>query len=133
MQENDFKVKDDSIINIDAEERIEKFEKLKKRLSLINYYIETKTNPKWMTVKYLPVLPPNLRPVVKLQDKTIIITELNFLYSKIINSNNKLIILKKMRVPETFLTKEINLLKENVGNLLGNQKVKSNSKRLLKY
>lgn len=86
-----------------------------------------------MTVKYLPVLPPNLRPVVKLQDKTIIITELNFLYSKIINSNNKLIILKKMRVPETFLTKEINLLKENVGNLLGNQKVKSNSKRLLKY
>lgn len=85
-----------------------------------------------MTIKYLPVLPPNLRPVVKLQDKTIIITELNLLYSKIININNKIIKLKKMSVPDNFLTKDINTLQETVTNLLDNGKNKNNT-RFLKF
>ena len=81
-----------------------------------------------MTIKYLPVLPPNLRPVVKLQDKTIIITELNLLYAKIININNKLVKLKKMFVPDNFLKKEINLLQESVTNLLDGKKNKNNAR-----
>ena len=52
----------------------------------MNYFVQTKTKPSWMTIKYLPVLPPNLRPIVKLQDKTIIVTDVNFLYGNIINS-----------------------------------------------
>lgn len=75
-----------------------------------------------MTIKYLPVLPPNIRPIVRLQDKTIITTDLNFLYSKIIESNNKIIKLRKMSVPETFLNNEKYLLQEAVDKLINNEK-----------
>jgi DNA-directed RNA polymerase subunit beta' len=80
-----------------------------------------------MTIKYLPVLPPNLRPIVKLQDNTIITTDLNFFYSKIIDSNNKIIKLRKMSVPETFLNNEKLILQENVDKLINNE-VKKNTK-----
>lgn len=92
------------------------------RLKLINYFIQTKTNPEWMVIKYLPVLPPNIRPIVKLQDKTVIVTDLNFLYSKIIESNNKLLKLRKMSVPENFLNNEKNSLQETIDNLIDNDK-----------
>lgn len=81
-----------------------------------------------MTIKYLPVLPPNLRPIVKLQDKTIIATDLNFLYGKIIETNNKIIKLRKMAVPEKFLNNEKNFLQENIDNLIDNEaKITKNS------
>lgn len=73
-------------------------------------------------IKYLPVLPPNIRPIVKLQDKTIITTDLNFLYSNIINSNNKIIKLRKMSVPETFLNNEKNILQDKIDKLINNEK-----------
>nr|AEW13012.1 RNA polymerase beta' subunit [Strombomonas acuminata] len=76
------------------------------RLKLINHFIQTKSNPHWMIIYNLPVLPPNLRPVVKLQDKTLITTDLNFLYAKIVNINNKINKLRKMLVPEPFLINE---------------------------
>jgi DNA-directed RNA polymerase subunit beta' len=86
-----------------------------------------------MTIKYLPVIPPNLRPIIKLQDKTIIITDLNILYNKIINTNNKLKKIKRMLVPENFLHNELNSLQENVNLLIDNkknQKLKSITNRL---
>lgn len=92
------------------------------RLKIINYFLNTKTNPEWMTIKYLPVLPPNIRPIVKLQDKTIIATDLNFIYGKIIESNNKVIKLRKMSVPEKFLNSEKNFLQETVDRLIDNNK-----------
>lgn len=81
-----------------------------------------------MTIKYLPVLPPNLRPIVKLQDKTIIATDLNFLYSKIIETNNKIIKLRKMSVPEKFLNNEKNFLQESVNKLINNEKQNTKNK-----
>lgn len=75
-----------------------------------------------MTIKYLPVLPPNIRPIVKLQDKTIIATDLNFLYGKIIETNNKIIKLRKMSVPEKFLNNEKNSLQETINRLIDNDK-----------
>ena len=81
-----------------------------------------------MTIKYLPVIPPNLRPIVKLQDKTIIITDLNILYSKIINTNNKLKKIKRMLVPENFLHNELNALQEDVNLLIDNKKNKNKQK-----
>lgn len=96
------------------------------RLKLINSFIQSKSLPKWMTIKYLPVLPPNLRPIVKLHDNTIITTDLNFLYSKIVNSNNKIIKLRSMNVPETFLNNEKYLLQETVDKLINNEKVVKN-------
>ena len=90
----------------------------KNRLKLINFFIQTKTSPSWMTIIYLPILPPNLRPIVKLQDKTIITTDLNYTYGKIIESNNKIKKLRKMSVPEVFLTNEKNILQIKVDNLI---------------
>lgn len=87
-----------------------------------------------MTIKYLPVLPPNLRPIVKLQDKTIITTDLNLLYLKIINSNNKLLKLRKMYVPENFLNNEKTILQETVDNLINNEKTNNILKvKIIKY
>lgn len=80
-----------------------------------------------MTIKYLPVLPPNLRPIVKLQDKTIIVTDVNFLYGNIINSNNKIIKLRKMYVPERFLNNEKFILQDKVDKLINNEKTPTNS------
>lgn len=94
----------------------------KNRLKLINDFIQTKSLTNWMTIKYLPVLPPNIRPIVRLQDKTIITTDLNFLYSKIIDSNNKIVKLRKMSVPEAFLNNEKYLLQEAVDKLINNEK-----------
>lgn len=74
-----------------------------------------------MTIKYLPVLPPNLRPIVTLQDRKLITTDLNFLYSKIINLNNKIKRLKKMGIFENFLNSENTLLQEAVDNLIDNE------------
>ena len=95
---------------------------------MINYFIQTKTQPNWMTIKYLPVLPPNLRPIVQLKDKAVITTDLNYLYSNIVNSNNKILKLRKMSVPEKFLNSEKYILQIKVDNLINPSKnKKSNS------
>lgn len=94
----------------------------KRRLKLINSFIKTKSKPSWMTLKYLPVLPPNIRPIVRLQDKTLITTDLNFLYAKIININIKITKLRLMRIPEMFLNNEKNTLQETVDRLINNEK-----------
>lgn len=75
-----------------------------------------------MILKYLPVLPPNIRPIVRLQDKTLITTDLNFLYAKIININIKITKLRLMRIPEIFLNNEKNTLQETVDRLINNEK-----------
>lgn len=83
-----------------------------------------------MTIKFLPILPPNLRPIVKLKDKAIITTDLNKLYSNIISSNNKITKLRKMYVPESFLTNEKSILQNKVDKLIGNEKQKITNKSL---
>jgi DNA-directed RNA polymerase subunit beta' len=75
-----------------------------------------------MIIRYLPVLPPNIRPIVKLKDKTLITTDLNFLYSNIINSNNKIKKIRKMSVPEIFLKREKTILQEKVDKLIVDEK-----------
>lgn len=75
-----------------------------------------------MTLIYLPVLPPNLRPILKLQDGTIVTADINFLYSKILNCNNRIEKLKKMQVSEIFLKNEKSLLQESVDSLIENGK-----------
>lgn len=92
-------------------------------------FLETKTSPEWMTFKILPVLPPNIRPIVKLEDKRIITTDLNQLYSQIININNKITKLKKMMIKGKYLNNEKNILQENVNELItNNKKIKINKR-----
>lgn len=76
------------------------------------------------------MLPPNLRPIVKLKDKRIITTDLNLLYSNIINSNNKIKKLRKMYVPEKFLNSEKNTLQTKIDQLIGIKKSTSITKNV---
>lgn len=79
-----------------------------------------------MTFKILPVLPPNIRPIIKLEDKRIITTDLNQLYSKIININNKITKLKKMLIQGKYLNNEKSILQESVNELIvNNEKIKT--------
>jgi len=106
-----------------------KFETYSKKLKINNYFLETKTLPEWMTIKILPVLPPNIRPIIKLEDKRVITTDLNQLYSKIININNKITKLKKMLIQEKYLNNEKSILQDNVNELiLQNKKIKTNQR-----
>jgi DNA-directed RNA polymerase subunit beta' len=82
-----------------------------------------------MTIKYLPVMPPNLRPIIQLKEKVIITTDLNLFYSNIINSNNKIKKLKKMSVPEMFLNGEKNILQNKVDKLIISNKNDKINKR----
>lgn len=98
-----------------------------KKLKITNCFLETKIQPHWMTFKFLPVLPPNIRPIVKLEDKRIITTDLNQLYSKIININNKISKLKKMMIQKKYLNNEKLVLEESVSELIINsEKTKTN-------
>nr|YP_009145380.1 RNA polymerase beta' subunit [Cryptoglena skujai]AKL39005.1 RNA polymerase beta' subunit [Cryptoglena skujai] len=98
----------------------------KNRIKILNHFLTNKVSPHWMTIKFLPVLPPNIRPIVRLKDKTIITTDLNFLYAKIIDINNKINKLRKMSVPENFLNNEKLLLQENVDKLINSETSKNN-------
>lgn len=103
--------------------------KLINRYKLINHFIETKTKPEWMTIKFLPVLPPELRPIMKLQDNVIVSSDFNILYGKIINSNNRILQLKSMKINEKFLKKEKQILQEAIDSLI--DKSQNNNKKKL--
>jgi DNA-directed RNA polymerase subunit beta' len=98
-----------------------KIRNYKKKLKVLNYFIQTKIQPHWMTIKYLPVLPPNIRPIIKLTDNTIFTSDLNFIYIDIINNNNKINKLRKMLIPETFLHFEKKLLQGKIDKLIMNE------------
>lgn len=89
---------------------------------MLNFFLETNTKLDWMIIKYLPVLPPDLRPILKMKDNTIITSDFNYIYTKIINSNNKLKQLKLMKVDEKIFNKEVLLLKSAIETLLTSNK-----------
>lgn len=98
--------------------------KYQKRLKLINHLIQNKYKPTWIMIKYLPVLPPSLRPIIKMQDNTIIISDLNYIYSEIININNKLIKFKELSIPEILMIKEKLALQMSINKLMNNKSKK---------
>lgn len=100
------------------------------RTKIINYLIQSKTRPEWMMVKFLPVLPPDLRPIIKLQDNTIITSDLNYIYQSIINTNNKIWQLKKMKVSEKFIKSERIKLQTSINSLFNENKQVKNKKKL---
>lgn len=87
-----------------------------------------------MTIKFLPVLPPDLRPIMKLQDNVIVSSDFNILYAKIINSNNRILQLKKMKINEKFLKKEKQILQEAIDSLIDKSQTKNKKKlRLINF
>lgn len=99
---------------------VQKRAKLIKRLRLIEALLESKTEPTWMIMDVLPVTPPDLRPMVQLDGGRFATSDLNDLYRRVINRNNRLLRLLEMGAPEIIVRNEKRMLQEAVDALIDN-------------
>ncbi len=95
-------------------------EKLQKRMSLIQSMIRSGLRPEWMFLTRLPVIPPALRPMVALEGGRHATSDLNDLYRRVINRNNRLKKLKEINAPDVILRNEKRILQEAVDALIDN-------------
>jgi len=94
--------------------------KLIKRLRLLDSLISSETEPTWMVMDVLPVTPPDLRPMVQLDGGRFATSDLNDLYRRVINRNNRLARLLEMGAPEIIVRNEKRMLQEAVDALIDN-------------
>jgi DNA-directed RNA polymerase subunit beta' len=97
-------------------------EKLIKRLRVIDQFIASECDPSWMILKIIPVLPPDLRPMVQLDGGRFATSDLNDLYRRVINRNNRLARLQEIMAPELIIRNEKRMLQEAVDALIDNGK-----------
>jgi DNA-directed RNA polymerase subunit beta' len=97
-----------------------KIKRLSKRLKLIEAFIESGNRPEWMVLTVLPVLPPDLRPLVPLDGGRFATSDLNDLYRRVINRNNRLRRLLELNAPDIIVRNEKRMLQEAVDALLDN-------------
>jgi DNA-directed RNA polymerase subunit beta' len=91
-----------------------------KRLEIVEAFINSKNRPEWMILECIPVLPPELRPMVQLDGGRFATSDLNDLYRRIINRNNRLKKIIEIRAPESIINHEKRLLQEAVDALIDN-------------
>ncbi len=131
--ENDYKQ-----LKIDLQETKSELKKTKitKRLKLIESFIVSKNKPEWMILRVLPVIPPELRPLVPLDGGRFATSDLNDLYRRVINRNNRLKRLIDLRAPDIIIRNEKRMLQESVDALFDNGRrgrvITSTNKRPLK-
>ncbi|MEI7810078.1 MAG: DNA-directed RNA polymerase subunit beta' [bacterium] len=101
-------------------------EKLQKRLSLIRSMIYADIRPEWMLLTVIPVIPPVLRPMVALDGGRHATSDLNDLYRRVINRNNRLKKLKEINAPDVILRNEKRIIQEAVDALIDNSIAKQN-------
>ncbi len=97
-----------------------KIKKISKRLKLMEAFLESGNRPEWMVLKVLPVLPPELRPLVPLDGGRFATSDLNDLYRRVINRNNRLKRLLDLNAPDIIVRNEKRMLQEAVDALLDN-------------
>ena len=97
-----------------------KIKRLTKRLKLVEYFITSGNKPQWMILRSLPVLPPDLRPLVPLDGGRFATSDLNDLYRRVINRNNRLRRLLELNAPDIIVRNEKRMLQEAVDALLDN-------------
>ena len=97
-----------------------KQKKLVKRSKLVQSMIKTGIRPEWMILTELPVIPPDLRPMVQLEGGRFATSDLNDLYRRVINRNNRLKRLQELRAPEVIQRNEKRMLQEAIDALLDN-------------
>ncbi|ADC72665.1 DNA-directed RNA polymerase, beta' subunit [Thioalkalivibrio sp. K90mix] len=97
-----------------------KIKRLGKRLKLIESFLESGNKPEWMIMSVLPVLPPDLRPLVPLDGGRFATSDLNDLYRRVINRNNRLRRLLELNAPDIIVRNEKRMLQESVDALLDN-------------
>jgi DNA-directed RNA polymerase subunit beta' len=94
--------------------------KLSKRLKLVQGLSQSKGRPEWMILTVLPVIPPDLRPLVPLEGGRFATSDLNDLYRRVINRNNRLRNLLQLKTPDVIIRNEKRMLQEAVDALLDN-------------
>jgi DNA-directed RNA polymerase subunit beta' len=97
-----------------------KYKKYAKRLKLLEAFQESGNRPEWMILEVLPVLPPDLRPLVPLDGGRFATSDLNDLYRRVINRNNRLKRLLELNAPDIIVRNEKRMLQESVDALLDN-------------
>ncbi|AZV95256.1 DNA-directed RNA polymerase subunit beta' [Kerstersia gyiorum] len=97
-----------------------KIKKISKRLKVLEGFQKSGIKPDWMIMEVLPVLPPDLRPLVPLDGGRFATSDLNDLYRRVINRNNRLKRLLELKAPEIILRNEKRMLQEAVDSLLDN-------------
>ncbi len=97
-----------------------KKKKLSKRLKILKAFTSSNNKPEWMILDVLPVLPPDLRPLVPLEGGRFATSDLNDLYRRVINRNNRLKRLIELNAPEIIVRNEKRMLQESVDALLDN-------------
>jgi len=106
--------------DIEATASETKLKKFGKRLKLIESFLESGNRPEWMVLTVLPVLPPELRPLVPLDGGRFATSDLNDLYRRVINRNNRLKRLLDLNAPDIIVRNEKRMLQESVDALMDN-------------
>jgi DNA-directed RNA polymerase subunit beta' len=106
--------------DLDATDSETKIKKIAKRLKVLEAFHKSGIKPEWMIMEVLPVLPPELRPLVPLDGGRFATSDLNDLYRRVINRNNRLKRLLELKAPEIIVRNEKRMLQEAVDSLLDN-------------
>ena len=122
----------ESLLTLKGQRKI----KAMKKLDVVEAFLTSGNNPTWMVLDVIPVLPPDLRPMVPLDGGRYATSDLNDLYRRVINRNNRLKKLMELGAPEVIVRNERRMLQEAVDNLIDNGKrgkaVQSSKQRDLK-
>lgn len=124
------KLKAETLAMIPKASSIDK-EKLEKRMSLIRSMLHSGIRPEWMFLTVIPVIPPALRPMVALDGGRHATSDLNDLYRRVINRNNRLKKLKEIGAPDVILRNEKRILQEAVDALIDNSIAKQNDSQAI--
>ena len=113
-----------------------KLKRLTKRIKLVEAFLDSGNRPEWMIMTVLPVLPPDLRPLVPLDGGRFATSDLNDLYRRVINRNNRLRRLLELAAPDIIVRNEKRMLQESVDALMDNGRrgraITGTNKRALK-
>ena len=114
------KLRDDLRVEIAGCNGGEKPKKLVKRLKVVEAFIDSGNRPEWMILTVVPVIPPELRPLVPLDGGRFATSDLNDLYRRVINRNNRLKRLIELKAPDIIVRNEKRMLQESVDALFDN-------------
>lgn len=106
--------------DLNDEKSAPKRRKIIKRLNVVENFIKSRNKPEWMILDVLPVIPPDLRPMVQLDGGRFATSDLNDLYRRVINRNNRLARLLELRAPDVIVRNEKRMLQEAVDALFDN-------------
>ena len=107
-------------VEVQETNSVQKRKKLIKRLKVVEAFRKSGNHPEWMMLEVIPVIPPELRPLVPLDGGRFATSDLNDLYRRVINRNNRLSRLQELRAPEIIIRNEKRMLQEAVDALFDN-------------